>query len=68
MGPLPRKLYTTEQAADFFIVPTGTVLRWIKDGKLPAFKVGKNWRISEEAMEEFLASGYKGCKPQPNQE
>jgi excisionase family DNA binding protein len=67
LTPLP-KLYTVEQAAEYFIVPKGTVLQWIKMAKLPAFKVGKHWRISEEAMEEFLASGYKGCKPQPEGE
>jgi len=67
LAPLPTKLYTTEQAGKYLIVPTGTVLRWIKEGKLPAFKLGNNWRISEEALEEFLASGYTGTKPEPKE-
>ena len=63
MGPLPTKLFTTEQAGEYLIVPAKTVTRWIKEGKLKAYKIGGEWRISEEALEEFLTSGYTGKKP-----
>jgi excisionase family DNA binding protein len=32
-----------------------TVRRWIKEGSLPAYKVGRGWRISEMAMNEWLS-------------
>ena len=32
-----------------------TVRRWIKEGNLPAYKVGRGWRISEMAMNEWLS-------------
>jgi len=32
-----------------------TVRRWIKEGSLPAYKVGRGWRISEMAMKEWLS-------------
>jgi excisionase family DNA binding protein len=32
-----------------------TVRRWIKEGSLPAYKVGRGWRISEMVMCEWLS-------------
>ena len=31
-----------------------TVRRWIKDGELPAYKVGRSWRISESDLDRWL--------------
>lgn len=62
MVPLPKKLYTTEQAGEYLIVPPKTILRWIKEGKLKAHKVGGLWRIPEEALEEFVYGTDKNQK------
>jgi len=64
MTPLPTKLYTVEQAGEYLIVPEKRVRAWIKEGRLQAYKLGGEWRISEEALEEFLTSGYTGKKPE----
>jgi len=68
MAPLPTKLYTVEQAAQYLLVPEKRVRAWIREGRLYAYKLGGEWRISEENLENFLASGYTGNKPQPDQE
>jgi excisionase family DNA binding protein len=34
-----------------------TVYRWGRDGRLPALKVGKSWRVARPALEEFLRRG-----------
>lgn len=57
MGPLPKKLYTIEQAAEYLIVPKQTVSKWLREGRIKGIKIGGLWRISEEALEEFLNSG-----------
>jgi len=31
-----------------------TVRRWIKEGELPAYKVGRGWRISEADLSLWL--------------
>ena len=31
-----------------------TVFRWIKSGKLKAFKVGKQYRVKQEDLEAFI--------------
>lgn len=36
-----------------------TLRRWVKEGKLHSVKVGKNYLVSMEAVEEFL-SGAQG--------
>jgi excisionase family DNA binding protein len=41
----PSEIYTLEEAAEYLKVTYGTVLRWAKQGTLPAFKVGRFWRV-----------------------
>ena len=50
----PAKLLTTEQVADLLQVHPFTVLKYIKDKKLKALKLGRVWRIRESDVEIFL--------------
>ncbi len=50
----PVKLLTTEQVADLLQVHPFTVLKYIKDKKLKALKLGRVWRIRESDVEKFL--------------
>lgn len=50
----PEKLLTTEQVADLLQVHPFTVLKYIKEKKLKAFKLGRVWRIRESDVETFL--------------
>lgn len=47
------KIYTLQETADLLKVSTRTVLRYIKDRKLKATKIGQ-WRIAESALNKFL--------------
>lgn len=38
-------VYTVEQAAEYLQVHYNTIRRWIKQGVIPAFKIGRFWRI-----------------------
>lgn len=49
------KLYTTKEVQDILKVTQRTMYRYIKAGKLKAIKLGKTYRISQEALEAFLA-------------
>jgi len=47
---------TPEEIASKLRVDISTVRRWIKLGQLPAFQVGRQYRIEEPAYEAFLKS------------
>ncbi|WP_289050753.1 helix-turn-helix domain-containing protein [uncultured Acidaminococcus sp.] len=48
---------TTEAAAKALGVGTRTVYNYIRAGQLKAVKIGKAYRITPEAMEQFTQSG-----------
>ncbi len=51
------EVYTLEEIENLLLVTRRTLYNWIKDGKLKAFKVGKQWRVTKEALEEFTQIG-----------
>ena len=53
---MSNQLLTTEAAAKRLDVKQTTVRTWLRKGMLKGTKVGggKLWRISEEALEEFM--------------
>ena len=48
------ELLAATEVAGMIGVKETTIYRWCKDGKLPCLKVGKHWRIRQEALEDFL--------------
>ena len=38
-------IYEAEKLAKFFHVTKQTIREWCKKGKLPAFKIGKDWKV-----------------------
>src|SRR5919109_1266080 len=52
-------LVTVEQAAEQLNLHPKTVLRYIRDGRLPATRVGKSYRIVRAKLDAFagMASG-----------
>lgn len=51
---LEREILTVEQAADFLQVHKITVYRYIREGLLPAVKLGKMYRLFRRDVETFL--------------
>jgi excisionase family DNA binding protein len=50
----PNDYLTTAEVAAWLKVSVFTVRRWIKQGDLPARKVGREWHIPREALETRL--------------
>lgn len=48
------EFYTVKQVAELLKVHWQTVLNYIKNGKLKAVKLGKGYRISKGALDEFI--------------
>lgn len=51
------EVYTLKEIEDLFHVTRRTIYNWIDSGKLKAFKIGKEWRVTREALEKFTQTG-----------
>jgi len=45
---------TPQDVSDMLQVSVYTVRRWINQGKLPAYKVGRLWRIQRGELHQWL--------------
>jgi excisionase family DNA binding protein len=50
------RFLSLEDVAERLQVSDRTVRRWVKDGKLAAYKPGREWRIRPRDLEDFLES------------
>jgi excisionase family DNA binding protein len=50
------KFYTVQEVADLLKVHWQSVLNYIKKGDLEALKLSKGYRISQQALDNFIAS------------
>lgn len=49
-----KQFYTARELADMLDYNIMTIYRYIKGGKLKAYKVGKEFRIDKKEFENFL--------------
>ena len=48
------QVLTLEEAAQYLKVAKPTLYRLLEDGKIPAFKVGNQWRFTKELIDKWL--------------
>lgn len=58
------KILGVEELAEFFGMSEQTIWRWCKSGKLPAFKIGSQWKIRQSDLNRVI--NQKVTKPKPN--
>ena len=56
------KLYTPNEVAEILKLSRQTVYNYITAGKLRSVQLGREHRISEEDLKEFLKTGTKRSK------
>jgi excisionase family DNA binding protein len=54
-----KELYTLHEVEDLLKVTQRSLYNFIKDGRLKAVKVGREWRVSSEALREFTGGELK---------
>ena len=59
-----KQLFTVEEVADRLNLHVKTVRRFIREGRLPAKRIGKEYRITRSALDEF---GGTTADPDPGQ-
>jgi len=58
----PKAFYTPREVAAVLHLHEVTVLRLLRDGEIPAGKVGRQWRISHAALEAMLGARIEAGK------
>ncbi len=51
------KLYTLQEVADILRVSRQTIYNYVTAGRLKATKYGKEYRVTEEILQEFIKNG-----------
>ena len=64
-GALLPKLLTIREVADILRIHPRTAYRLVKDGTVAAIRVGTQWRVTEDALHDYVARGWRHWKPEP---
>ena len=51
---MQRDLLSVEEVAEYLGVNPVTVYRWCREGRLPCVRIGKFWRVRQQALDVFL--------------
>ena len=62
-GAMPENLLTTEQVARYLKVDKFTVYRLVAQKKIPAFRVGNQWRFKRTMIEAWLRENLNISQP-----
>lgn len=54
---MENEFYTVEQIAEMLGLHPKTIRRFIREGKIMARKIGKQWRISGDDLKDFTGAG-----------
>jgi excisionase family DNA binding protein len=45
---------TISQVAEYFQISEPTTYKLVQEGKIPAFKIGRHWRVKKEDLSDFI--------------
>jgi excisionase family DNA binding protein len=51
----PDPIMTVDEVAEYLDLHPLTVRRLARDGEIPAFKVGRQWRVQRKLLDQWLA-------------
>ncbi len=57
MEELKDKWFNIEDIADYLSITEDTARAWVREGKLPAYKVGKRYKFKLSEIDEWVRSG-----------
>jgi excisionase family DNA binding protein len=58
---IDREALTVKEVCEVLRVHQSTVYKLIKEGRLSAFRIGRDWRIRRAAIARWLAAQTKGA-------
>ena len=54
---MDKEILNMEEAAELFNVSIKTFIKLLKEEKVPARKIGREWRFSRQALIQWLSAG-----------
>lgn len=61
---MAQELYSVEQVADRLGLHVRTIRNYVRDGRLKAVRIGKQYRIAREDLEAFTGTSAAGIDPE----
>lgn len=52
--PKSKEILTAKEVADYLHIHPLTVHRYAREGKIPAFKIGTDWRFHKKYIERWI--------------
>jgi len=49
-----KQVMTVKDIADYLHMHPMTIYKYVKEGKIPAFKVGTSWRIRRDSIQKWI--------------
>lgn len=65
-APVLPRLLTLKEVANILRIHPRTAYRLVQDGALAAIRVGTQWRVTEEALHEYVSRGWRHWRPEPS--
>ena len=53
------EVMTLQELATYLRIPKATIYRLVQKGSLPAFKVGRQWRVNLRLVQNYLVKNYE---------
>ena len=50
----PKEVMTVKDVAAYLDVHPMTIYKYVKDGRIPAFKIGDSWRIKRGSIQKWI--------------
>ncbi|WP_044783959.1 helix-turn-helix domain-containing protein [Bacillus thuringiensis] len=60
MDNTDREIMTIAQVAEYLQISEISTYKLVKSGKIPAFKIGRHWRVKKDDLGEFIEKLKKG--------
>ncbi|MRH44530.1 helix-turn-helix domain-containing protein [Aquibacillus halophilus] len=51
---MEKEIMTVSQVAEYLQLSEMTTYKLVQDAKIPAFKIGRHWRVKKEDLNEFI--------------
>lgn len=50
----PGSILNVDELADYLKIPRSTIYKLVREGKIPAQKIGRHWRFRKETIDHWL--------------
>ena len=50
----PGAILTVVEISEYLKIPRSTIYKLVREGKIPAQKIGRHWRFRKEAIDHWL--------------